>query len=127
MVKVVISIGSNCGDRNTLVEEAIEWLKTILIQTECSSIYETPCAKNTGNSYLNAVMSGYYQAEGIDVKDSLEELFKEKEHRMGRTAKCREAGEVPIDIDLVILNGDVVKAWDYRQKFFQIGYQEISK
>ena len=126
MVRVVISIGSNCGDRKSLVEEAIAWLKTILIQTQYSSVYETPCAKNIGRPYMNAVISGYYQAEGIDVKDSLEELLKEKEHEMGRTAQCRESGEVPIDMDVVLLNGDIVRPWDYRQKFFQKGYHEIS-
>lgn len=126
MVKIVVSIGSNCGDRKALVEEAIAWLKTLLIQTKCSGIYETPCAKNTGTPYMNAVISGYYQGEGIDVKDTLEEILKDKEYKMGRTTRCREAGEVPIDMDIVLLNGDIIKAWDYRQKFFQIGYQEIS-
>lgn len=126
MVKVVISIGSNCGDREALVEEAISWLKKLLVQSKCSSIYETPCAKNTDKPYMNAVVSGFYQGEGIDIKDTLESLMKEKEHQMGRTAECREKGQVPIDMDLVLLNGDVIKDWDYRQKFFQIGYQEIS-
>ena len=125
MVKVVISIGSNCGDREALVEEAAAWLKTILIQTQCSSIYETPCARNIGTPYMNAVMSGYYQGEGIDVKDTLEDLLKDKEHKMGRTTQCREAGQVPIDMDIVLLDGEIVKDWDFRQKFFQIGYKEI--
>lgn len=126
MVKLVISIGSNCGDRKALVEEALIWLKRLLIEPQSSSIYETPCAKNSGKPYMNAVISGIYQREGIDVKDYLENLLKDKEQKMGRTAQCREKGEVPIDMDIVILNGDIVRPWDYRQKFFQIGYQEIS-
>ena len=122
MVSVVISIGSNCGDREALVRETIEWLKTLLIQIQHSSIYETPCAKSCGKPYMNSVVKGFYQGDGIELED----LLKEKEHEMGRTSSCREKGEVPIDIDIVILNGDIAKAWDYRQKFFQLGYSQLN-
>lgn len=101
--------------------EAIYWIKTILNQTKCSEIYETPCALQQGKPYLNAVVKGFYQGTGQE----LEEILKDKEREMGRTSKCREKGEVPIDIDIVILDGDIAKAWDYRQKFFQIGYSQI--
>lgn len=125
MVKVVISIGSNCGDRVAQVKEALSWLSHILIETHCSGIYETPCAKNTGKPYLNAVIEGIYQESGIDLKDQIEEILKEKELKMGRNAQCREKGEVPIDMDLVLMDGEIIKPWDYRQKFFQIGYSQI--
>lgn len=122
MVNVVISVGSNCGDRKKSVEETIEWLKSILSQVQCSSIYETPCAKHTGIPYMNVVISGFYQGQGFELED----LLKEKEHQMGRNTECREKGLVPVDIDIVILDGDITKPWDYRQKFFQIGYSQIN-
>lgn len=122
MVSVVISIGSNCGDRKANVEKAIAWLKSILMETECSEIYETPCALKTGNPYINAVLKGWYEGVGYELDDRL----KEKEHEMGRTAECREKGEVPIDMDIVIMNNEVVKDWDYRQKFFKIGFSSLS-
>lgn len=121
MVSVTISIGSNCGDRNSLIEEAINWLEKILMQTKCSAVYETPCALKAGKPYLNAVLRGFYPGDGIE----LESLLKEKEKNMGRDSKCRERGDVPIDMDIVICAGDIVKEWDYRQKFFQIGFKEI--
>ena len=121
MLSVVISVGSNCGDRIAMVEAAIKWLKTILMQTKCSDIYETPCALKSGNAYQNAVISGFYEGVGYELDD----MLKIKEHEMGRTAECREKGEVPIDMDIVMENYEVVKDWDYRQKIFQIGYQQI--
>ena len=121
MVSVTISIGSNCGDRKTLVKEAMEWLKTILVQVKCSDIYETPCVLKTGEPYMNAVVSGFYQGIGYDLEDSL----KTKEKEMGRTAECRERGDVPIDLDLVICDGDIVRPRDYKQKFFQIGFSQL--
>ena len=122
MVSLVLSIGSNCGDRKALVSEAITWLRSVLIQVDCSDIYETPCAKAMGNPYMNAVLKGFYQGDGYEI----EGLLKDKEREMGRTAQCREKGDVPIDIDIVILDGDITKPWDYRQKFFQIGFSQIS-
>lgn len=121
MVEVVISIGSNCGDRRKMVEKAVEWLKSILMQTSCSGIYETPCARHTDVTYLNAVVKGYYSGTGFELDD----ILKGKEHEMGRTAECREAGKVPIDMDIVICDGEVLKDWDYRQKFFRIGFEQI--
>lgn len=121
MVSVVISIGSNCGDRKSNVALALHWLKSVLIQTNSSEIYETPCALQSGIPYMNAVIEGFYQSTGIELED----LLKSKEHEMGRTPRSREVGEVPIDMDIVILNGNIEKAWDYRQKFFQIGYSQI--
>lgn len=122
MVSVVISIGSNYGDRKASILYAIEWLrKEVLSQMKVSDIYETPCALNGDKTYLNAVVSGYYQGTGIDLED----LLKDKEHKMGRTFALREKRLVPIDIDLVVMNGSVVKDWDFRQNFFQIGYNQI--
>ena len=121
MLSVVISVGSNCGDRKANVKRGLEWLKSILMQTKCSGIYETPCALKSGLSYMNAVISGYYEGPGYDLDDRL----KLKERELGRTAQCRERGEVPIDLDIVMENNEVVKDWDFRQKFFQIGYREI--
>lgn len=92
------------------------------MQTKCSSIYETPCALESGKQYMNAVISGFYQGDGIELGD----ILKEKEHEMGRTSECRGKGLVPIDLDIVVMNGDIVKPWDYRQKFFRIGYDEIN-
>lgn len=122
MIQVTLSVGSNCGDRSAFVAEALQWLKSsVLMQTECSEIYETPCALKTGKPYKNAVIRGFYSGTGFQLED----LLKEKEHEMGRNTECRERGDVPIDIDIVIMDGEVVKSWDYRQKFFQIGYQYL--
>ena len=122
MISVVIGIGSNYGNRKVSILNAIEWLEKVLLQTRCSSMYETPCALKVGKPYMNAVLMGYYQGDGFQ----LDELLKDKEREMGRTAELRKKGDVPIDMDIVIMDGEVVKDWDYRQKFFQIGYNEIA-
>lgn len=122
MVSVVISIGSNYGDRIANVSEAMKWLsKEILVESRSSDIYETPCALDEGHDYMNGVVAGFYQGTGF----SLEETLKEKEHLMGRTSELRKQKLVPIDLDIVICDGEILKEWDYRQKFFKIGYEQI--
>ena len=121
MVSVIIGVGSNCGNRKELVETAISWLKGILMQVECSDIYETPCALKVGKPYLNAVVKGFYNGDGMQLQD----VLKDKEKVMGRTAACRDKGDVPIDMDIVVCNEEIWKEWDFRQKFFKIGYDQI--
>ena len=121
MVKVVISVGSNCGDRKDFVDRGLKWLKTLLIQPVCSDIYETPCARNADTPYMNAVIAGLFEGIGYDLDDRL----KIKEHEMGRNAECMEKGDVPVDMDIVICDNQIYKPWDFRQKFFRIGYEEI--
>lgn len=121
MISVTLSIGSNCDNRDQAVKNAIEWLKSILIEGTSSRIYETSCAGKTGKPYTNAVMKGFFNGDAFQLND----IIKNKEHEMGRTPKCRENGDVPIDIDIVICNGTIFKEWDYRQKFFKIGYEEL--
>ena len=121
MISVVIGIGSNCGDRNQSVSRSIAWLETLLMQTKCSRIYETPCALKIGKPYMNAVVKGYFNGDAFQLND----LLKEKEHERGRNAECREKGDVPVDMDIVICDNQIYKPWDFRQKFFRIGYEEI--
>lgn len=123
MISVVISIGSNCGDRKASVREALEWLQHLMMQTKCSDIYETPCVGKTGTPYINAVISGYYDGDAFQLED----ILKDREREMGRNEECRKKGEVPIDLDLVVCDGTIYKPWDYRQKFFQQGFLSISK
>lgn len=122
MTKLVLSLGSNCGDREKSLKKALKWLETIAEIEAVSSIYETPCAKTEGRNYMNAVViAGFNGGPG-----ELDPLLKEYEGKAGRDKECRERGEVPVDIDIVIADGVVVKEWDFNQRFFRIGFEEVS-
>lgn len=121
-MEVVLGLGSNYGERRKNIISIISWLEGILLNMKKSRIYETPCALKSGRPYMNAVVLGDYTGTIVD----LNQILKEKEIEFGRDDEGRSRGDVPIDIDIVIANGDIIKEWDYRQKFFQIGYQEIN-
>ena len=120
MVQVVLSIGSNL-DRNYVVS-AINWLRNIISNPRFSGIYTTPSIHGTGDPYVNAVVIGKTRKSF----EELNQLLKDYEKEQGRDNEARERGIVPIDIDIVIWNAEVVRPRDYCQKFFQIGFLELT-
>ena len=120
-VRVVFSLGSDCGDREASVAKGISWLRNILGGCRVSSIYATPDCHGGFKEYMNAVVSGY-----TDLSASrLEAMCKEFEVECGRTPECRAKGDVPIDVDIVIYDGKILRERDYAQEFFRIGMREI--
>lgn len=119
--EVVISIGSNHGDRVVQVADGIEWIKCILKEVSSSEIYSTIDCHGGKRDYMNAVVKGV-TAENIS---SLDALCKQYEFRHGRTEEARGKGYVPVDIDVVIFNHDIIRPKDFNQDFFQIGYKQI--
>jgi 2-amino-4-hydroxy-6-hydroxymethyldihydropteridine diphosphokinase len=121
MNRVVISLGSNVEDRMARVAAAMTWIQSILHSTDCSGIYETDDFHPTGRKYCNAVMAGdtaLSQGE-IDAAAGLYEL------NAGRDEPARLRGDVPIDIDLVMWNGTVLRPRDMEREYFLRGYREL--
>lgn len=123
----VLSIGSNVSEAN--VSEAIAWLNAQFVDILVSHVYETPAISSKGvecsaqSVYDNAVACVVSRFDS----DSLESMLKAYELECGRDAVAREAGIVPIDIDIVMADGTVIRPWDYRQHFFKIGYAAIAQ
>lgn len=121
-VEVILSVGSNCGDRCSQVESGIGWLKDLLLNPKVSSIYSTGDCHGGPRDYYNAVVKGrtFMENEVLDL------MCKEFELNHGRTPEARNQGDVPIDIDVVVYDNEIIRPNDFRRDFFQIGYQQIS-
>lgn len=138
----VLGLGSNCGDRESNLRSASDFLQTIFSCYRCSSFYETEpvgekareavgrCKGLTSDSgeilrmhplYMNAVCSGVFKGS----RESIESLVKEYEVVAGRDSVCRSIGLVPVDIDIVVMDGQVVRPRDFNQRFFSKGFDEI--
>ena len=118
---IVLCLGSNSGKRGYTIATVIESLSHRLRNFRCSHVYETPAVGGASGPYLNAVAEG-------DTTHSLEEvvaLAKQMETDNGRDAAARSAGLVPIDIDVVIYDGEIVRRRDFDQHFFQIGWRRL--
>lgn len=119
--EVVLSVGSNCGDRMAQVSSGIDWLETILESTRHSHIYTTGDCHGGKRDYMNAVVIGRTRLSPSE----LDRLCKEYESDHGRTTEARLLGDVPVDIDVVVYADDLLRSKDFRQQFFQIGYKEL--
>lgn len=120
-MEVVLSLGSNDGDRHANVASAIKWLQETLERCRSSSIYETE-AIGGGYPYMNAVAKGEWNG----TAEELDSLCKEYERRHGRDQKARMLKRVPVDIDIVIVDGIVVRQRDYGFDYFRRGLNELA-
>lgn len=119
---VILSFGSNFGDRKKNVADALKWFGTMASDCRFSSIYETPEVHGKGAAYMNAVALG---TTSLDF-GSLNKLAKTFELNNGRNDFHRSRGEVPIDIDVVMWDNETLRPKDFSCDFFQIGYREIT-
>ena len=117
----IFSIGSNCGDRSVNVRNGLIWLSQHLTDFRSSSIYATPDCHGGTKEYFNAVACG----KTYDTPQNLELLCKQYEALCGRDDTMRKSGNVPVDIDLVIYDGSVLRPNDFKREFFKIGYSMI--
>lgn len=115
--EVILSIGSNVTPRRCRVAEALDLMRGMLSDCMVSDIYETPEIHGTGRPYMNAVIYGKTDMDHTDLKEET----KRVEVCAGRDNEARARGDVPVDIDIVVWNGDVVRPNDFRQSFFRIG------
>lgn len=121
--KVVIGLGSNSPDRHVRMRRGVEWLSSVLSDIKVSDIYSTPAINGTSPDYLNAVAAGDTTIE----LDQLNQMLKQYEVSEGRTKESKQTGVVPIDLDIVIFNGEILRAKDFGYDFFQRGYRQISE
>ncbi|MDY3881679.1 MAG: 2-amino-4-hydroxy-6-hydroxymethyldihydropteridine diphosphokinase [Sodaliphilus sp.] len=120
MKEVVLSVASNVENRREKMVAAMDWLTGVLAPLRSSMLYTTT-ALHGDSSYLNAVAQGY-----TDVSlEQLNALLKQHEIAEGRTEEMRARKQVPIDIDIVIYDGEILRPNDYNQAFFQKGWKEI--
>jgi len=102
MSRVFLALGSNKGDREKYLKDAINSLsndnKISLIKT--SSIYETtPYGEIPQNNYLNGVVL----IETVYSPNEIYFVVKKIEKEVGRTESVRW-GEREIDIDIILID-----------------------
>lgn len=117
MNEVILSIGSNVTPRRARVAETLAVMQGLLTDSMASGIYETPEIHGIGRPYMNAVIYGRTHLDCSGLKA----VTKKIEVEAGRDDAARSRGDVPVDIDIVVWNGDVVRPNDFRQSFFRIG------
>jgi 7,8-dihydro-6-hydroxymethylpterin-pyrophosphokinase len=116
-----ICLGSNTPDQEEQIKKAIEHLKEQLSEVEVSATYRSAAYNGKDAPYLNAVVHGYTD-RSIEQMETDLKLWEKKQ---GRTAEMRSEGKVPIDLDLVIWCGRIMRQVDFERHYFNEGYREL--
>lgn len=103
------------------MDGAIRWLESEVESCRSSSVYETPDFYHRHPAYYNAVAEG----ETPLGFDDLNNRLKKFELDCGRDAESRATGIVPIDLDIVVFNGAVVRPTEFEREYFTIGYRQL--
>ena len=115
MNKLVISIGSNSKDREWQVENCIKWLKSKLSGVSHSEIYNS------------AASNGKDPDKCREDFAEINKKLKDYESVCGRTPLSKQTGEIPMDLDIIIWNGEIVRERDFNQEYFQTGWQQLDE
>lgn len=124
--KAVLSLGSNVyGSRSNNLMGALNMIgRNIGRITDVSNFYETqPYGPNSGNTpYLNAVAI----VETPFCKDKIESQLKDIEDATGRD-RMSTNHNITIDIDLVILDGQILRPCEIERDYFIRGWKEVKR
>ncbi|MDP2659661.1 MAG: 2-amino-4-hydroxy-6-hydroxymethyldihydropteridine diphosphokinase [Dehalococcoidia bacterium] len=103
MVQVLLGLGSNLGDREGNIREALARLGAVMVFEKVSSFYETdPVGYLDQPSFINIVCLGSAELSPMGMLD----LVKAIEEQMGREPNFRNGPRL-IDID-ILSYGDTV-------------------
>ena len=120
-VRVWLSLGSNVSCREEKIHEAAHELRSILEDMRVSEPYVTPALNGRDPDYMNAVVSGLTSVDS----DVISAACKDIERRLGRTPLSKQKGEVEIDIDVVVWNGEIVRPAAFSRSYFTRGYRQL--
>jgi len=109
-MKVVLSLGSNIGDRRKTIIKTISKLREKIHIEKVSSLYETePWGYRKQNKFFNVVVSG---ETGLNPRNLLF-FIKKVEKEMGRRERFRW-GPREIDVDIIFYEDVILKEEDLK-------------
>ncbi len=124
MNRAILSLAANTPDKQAQINHAIEELRLLLPTLLVSTAYETEAVgRQPQPPYLNAVVV----AETRLDYDTLHAQVKELERQHGRTPQSKAQGAIPLDIDIVAWNGEILRPRDWEQPYFTIGLNELQQ
>ncbi|MDE6332068.1 MAG: 2-amino-4-hydroxy-6-hydroxymethyldihydropteridine diphosphokinase [Muribaculaceae bacterium] len=118
----VICIGSNVGDKYANVAETLAVFRTILSGFQASDIYESDDDSGLGQPYANAVCAGFFN----DRCENLHSLASTREKAYGRTPESKASGIMPLDIDIVVFNNEIVNSQQFDKPYFRHGLSQLT-
>lgn len=114
-----LCIGSNCDNRRSNISAAIQRIATIATISRQSPYRESEDVTGRGASYLNRVIT----CSTSLCADEFARRLAAFEIEGGRHAESKAQGKMPVDIDIVVWDNDVVSPADYNAEYFRILFE----
>ncbi len=121
--KFIICLGSNTADSAEKIADACCEISAIVDDFIKSSTYSMPSFTGKGADYNNCVISGHTDKS----LDEFTAFTKQLEQRLGRTAESKEAGEMPLDVDIMMWGEQVIRPHEFARPYFMQGFNEIKQ
>ncbi len=122
--RVILSLGSNIDNRRDNIAAALSALAQAGV--ECGSVspeVESPDDTGRGNAYINVAADCRTELSLQALKDRISEI----ERQCGRVPSSKAMGLMPIDIDVVVWDDEVVSRYDFERPYFKECLHRLSK
>ena len=110
---VLIALGSNTGNRQGNLSEALVKCKDFIQTNRLSPVIETKPIGHTNNPYLNQLFSGTTSLTLEKLLDNTKRI----ENEMGRDRSNR--GNVAIDIDIILYDQQKLHFTDWERDYLK--------
>ncbi len=106
--KVVLSLGSNLGDKKAYLSQAIEEVHNrIGFVAEVSAVYETPSWGFDSFPFYNACLLLHTHLDALELLDELKKIEK----KLGRYEKTSDNYSArTVDIDIIYFNNQIIES-----------------
>lgn len=113
--KVIISLGSN-QEKEKNIEMANQLLDSHFDSIHFSeAVYTQPFHMENPALFLNQVAIAFTS----ENPDQIVDVFKQMERQLGRKPEDKSKGNIPIDIDLLQWNDEILKPSDFHRPYIQ--------
>lgn len=119
----LICLGSNTPEGEANIETCLEFIRIRANYYAASQIYQTePEGEHRHAKYKNCVV----QIFTTEPHEIWERRFKMLEQQLGRDQVARSQGVVPIDLDIISWNEEVIRPTELKKEYLRLGLAELS-
>lgn len=119
--EAVICLGSNVDCRRFNIDSALDRLSDVCDVIKSTGIYETEADNHKDAPFFNLVMRCRCR---LSLDDMLRRC-KELEIKAGRLPDSKATGIMPLDVDIIVWDGQVIDERQYAKPYFTLGYDKL--
>ena len=105
--QVILSLGSNLGNRKENLKNCISAINDQIGEVQCeSSLFENPAQGfESENDFINACIKVKTELNALEILNKIQNIEK----KMGRIRETQSYQDRIIDIDIILLNTEVLE------------------